>query len=67
MARTRFNSTYRQDARLIQSSSVAVTPTVTVTKGAIDGTTTVNTVNVGAGTGGIVQNGNGTTGTLTIV
>ena len=39
---------------------------MTVTTGTLDGTTTVNTVEVTAGTGGIIANGNGTTSAFTI-
>jgi len=49
-------------AKLIQTSSAAVTPTITLTTGTLDGTGTISTVNVGAGTGGIITNGNGTAG-----
>ena len=50
----------------MQTSSVAVTPTVTVTTGTLDGTGTINTAIVGDGTGGIVTNGNGGTAGLTV-
>ena len=53
-------------AKFAQSSSTAVSVPVTVTTGTLDGTTTVNTVVVTAGTGGIIANGNGTTNALTI-
>ncbi|MGA2063193.1 MAG: autotransporter-associated beta strand repeat-containing protein, partial [Thermoguttaceae bacterium] len=53
-------------AKFVQSSSVPVSAPVTVTTGTLDGTTTVNTVVVTAGTGGIVSNGDGTTNPLTI-
>ncbi len=59
-------------AQFLQASSVAVTPTVTLTQGTLTGSGTVNTVNVGASTGGIVSNNNGvsgaalTIGTLTL-
>ncbi len=49
-------------AKLIQGSSVGITPTVTLTNGTLDGVGSVSTVNVGAATGGIVANGNGTPG-----
>ncbi len=49
-------------AKLLQTSSEAATPVVTLTQGTLDGTGTLSTVNVGAGTGGIVTNGNGTLG-----
>jgi autotransporter-associated beta strand protein len=54
-------------AKLLQSSvAPAITPTVTVTNGLLDGNGTVNSVIVGNGTGGGVTNGNGGTGVLTI-
>ncbi len=53
-------------ARFIAAGSVAVTPTVTVLQGAVDGTGTINTVNVADSASAAVQNGNGTSSTLTI-
>ena len=53
-------------ARFVLAGTVASTPAVTVTTGAVDGTGTVGPVTVGAGTGGVVTNGNGLTGTLTL-
>jgi fibronectin-binding autotransporter adhesin len=53
-------------AKLLQLSSVASTPAVTVTNGAIDGTGRLGAVTVGNGTGGIVDDGNGSSGTLTV-
>lgn len=50
------------NARFLQNSSVAVTPTVTLTNGTLTGNGTVSTVNVGAGTGGIISNNNGVAG-----
>jgi autotransporter-associated beta strand protein len=50
------------NTRFLQNSSVAVTPTVTLTNGTLTGNGTVNTVNVGAGTGGIISNNNGVAG-----
>ena len=50
-------------AKFLQTSSTAVLPTVTLTNGTLDGTGTVNTVNVGNGTGGVIANGNGAAGT----
>ena len=47
---------------MLQSGSVAVSPTVTLTQGTLTGSGTVNTVNVGAGTGGIISNNNGAGG-----
>lgn len=49
-------------AKLLQASSVALTPTVTLTQGTVTGSGTVNTVNVGDGTGGIISNNNGAAG-----
>ncbi|QOV90651.1 autotransporter-associated beta strand repeat-containing protein [Humisphaera borealis] len=49
-------------AKLLQTSSVAVSPVVTLTQGTLTGSGTVNTVNVGAGTGGIISNNNGVAG-----
>jgi autotransporter-associated beta strand protein len=46
-------------AKLLQTSSAAVSPTVTLTQGTLTGNGTVNTVIVGAGTGGIVSNNDG--------
>lgn len=48
--------------KFLQNSSVAVSPTVTLTTGTVTGNGTVNTVNVGAGTGGIISNNNGVAG-----
>ncbi|PAW75197.1 MAG: hypothetical protein B9S38_02215 [Verrucomicrobiia bacterium Tous-C4TDCM] len=54
-------------AKLLQASSVAATPTVTLTQGTLTGSGTINTVNVGAAAGGIISNNNGAAGaTLTI-
>ncbi len=52
--------------KFLQLSSAAITPTVTLTNGTLDGTGTANTVNVGNSTGGIINNGNGSTSQLTI-
>ncbi len=49
-------------AKLNASGSAAVTKTVTLTKGTLTGSGTVNTVNVGAGTGGIISNNDGVAG-----
>lgn len=50
----------------MQDSSVAVTPTVTLTQGTVDGTGTINTVNAAAGT--ITQNiDNALSGTAALV
>jgi hypothetical protein len=53
-------------ADFVQTSSVAVAPTVTLTQGTLDGTTVVNTVNVANSSGTLVTAGNGGAGTLTI-
>jgi autotransporter-associated beta strand protein len=58
-------------AKLLHTSSTAITPVVTVTQGTLTGSGTVDTVNVGDATGGIVSNNDGlegaalTIGTLT--
>ena len=49
-------------AKFLQTSTVAVSPTVTLTQGTLTGSGTVNTVNVGNGTGGIISNNNGVAG-----
>jgi autotransporter-associated beta strand protein len=49
-------------ATLLQNSTVAATTPVTLTQGTVTGSGTLNTVNVGAGTGGIVTNNNGVAG-----
>lgn len=50
-------------AKLVQANTVtAITPTVTLTEGTLTGSGTVNTVNVGNATGGIVSNNNGVAG-----
>ena len=49
-------------AKLLQTSSTAISPTVTLTQGTLTGSGTVNTVNVGDATGGIVSNNNGVAG-----
>lgn len=49
-------------AKLNASSSAAVSPVVTLTQGTLTGSGTVNTVNVGAGTGGIITNNDGVAG-----
>jgi hypothetical protein len=53
-------------AKLLQISNVAVVPTVTLTQGTLDGTKTVNTVNVADSSGAIITAGNGGAGILTI-
>lgn len=49
-------------SKFLQTSSVAVSPLVTLTNGTLTGNGTVNTVNVGDATGGIVSNNNGVAG-----
>jgi autotransporter-associated beta strand protein len=50
-------------AKLLQANTVtAITPTVTLSQGTLTGSGTVNTVNVGNATGGIVSNNNGVAG-----
>ena len=53
-------------AKFLQTGSVASTPTITLTDGTLDGTGAVGAVTVGAGTGGIIANGNGSATALTI-
>jgi fibronectin-binding autotransporter adhesin len=53
------------DAKLVQLSSVASAPAITLTQGTLDGTGTVGAVNVGGGGAAILANGNGSTSTLT--
>ena len=53
-------------AKFLQLSSAASTPAITLTQGTLDGTGTVGSVSVGAGTGGVIANGNGTAATLTL-
>lgn len=50
-------------AKLLQANTVtAISPTVTLTEGTLTGSGTVNTVNVGNATGGIISNNNGVAG-----
>jgi autotransporter-associated beta strand protein len=49
-------------AKLLHTASSAISPVVTVTQGTITGSGTVNTVNVEAGTGGIISNNDGVAG-----
>ncbi len=49
-------------AKLLQTSSTAISPVVTLTQGTLTGSGTLNTVNVGAGTGGVISNNNGVAG-----
>jgi autotransporter-associated beta strand protein len=53
-------------AKFVSTSSVAVTPAVTVTSGGVDGTGTIGTVNVASGASNFVANGNGSTAALTV-
>ncbi len=53
-------------AKFLQTSTTAATPAATVTQGTLDGTGVVGATTVGAGTGGIVANGNGGSGALTL-
>lgn len=53
-------------AEFIQTGSVAVTPNVTLTRGTLDGTATLTTVNVANSSNTLVTAGNGGAGTLTI-
>lgn len=53
-------------AKLLQASATAISTPVTLTNGTLGGNNTVNTVTVGAGTGGIVSNGLGGTDTSTL-
>ena len=53
-------------AKFLQLSSVASTPSITLTQGTLDGTGSVGAVTVGAATGGIVANGNGSISPLTL-
>jgi autotransporter-associated beta strand protein len=46
-------------AKLLQSSSTAISPTVTLTNGTLTGSGAVNAVNVGNATGGIISNNDG--------
>ncbi|MEY3898098.1 MAG: hypothetical protein RLZZ214_3619, partial [Verrucomicrobiota bacterium] len=49
-------------ATLLHTGSTAISPVVTLTNGTLTGSGTVNSVNVGAGTGGIITNNNGASG-----
>jgi autotransporter-associated beta strand protein len=49
-------------AKLLQTSSTAMVPTVTLTQGTLTGSGTVNTVNVADDAGNIVSNNNGVAG-----
>lgn len=50
------------NAKLNASGATAVAPVVTLTQGTLTGSGSLGTVNVGAGTGGIISNNNGTSG-----
>ncbi len=52
--------------RLLQTSSVAISPAVALSSGTLDGTTTVNTVNVANSLAAVVTHGNGGTTPITI-
>ncbi|OYV06756.1 MAG: hypothetical protein CFE26_04605, partial [Verrucomicrobiales bacterium VVV1] len=54
------------NAKLLQNSSTAVTPVVTLTQGTLDGIGTIDTVDVGNSASNILTAGNGGVGTLTI-
>ncbi len=54
------------NAEFVQNSSVATTPTLTLTQGGIDGTGVLGQVNVADAAGNFIRNGYGTTSTLTI-
>jgi len=53
-------------AKLLQTSSVASTPAITLTQGTVDGTGTLGAVTVANSAGNVIQNGNGGTATLTL-
>jgi autotransporter-associated beta strand protein len=54
-------------AKFLHTGATAVSSAVTLTQGTLTGSGTVNTVNVGAGTGGIISNNDGVAGSaLTI-
>jgi len=52
-------------AEIIQTSSITLSPPITLTRGTVDGIGAVGTIIVGNGTGGIITNGDGSNGTLT--
>ena len=54
------------NAKYLQTSSTASTRTIALTQGTVGGTGTIGTVNVGAGTGGIIANGNSSSTALAI-
>jgi fibronectin-binding autotransporter adhesin len=47
--------------KLVQTSTTAVSPTVTLTSGTLDGTTTINSVNVANSINAVLTHGNSTT------
>ena len=49
-------------AKLLQTSSAAIAPSVSLTQGILTGNGTADTVNVGAGTGAVVSNNDGVVG-----
>ena len=49
-------------AKLLHTSSTAITPAVTLTSGTVDGTGTITTVNVAGLSTNVIANGNGTAG-----
>jgi autotransporter-associated beta strand protein len=53
-------------AKLVQTSSVAGTPGITLTQGTVDGTGSLGAVTVANLAANVVQNGNGGTSTLTL-
>jgi autotransporter-associated beta strand protein len=53
-------------AKFVQNGTTTVTPAIILTQGTLDGTTRVGGVTVGDNTGGVVTNGDGGDGTLTI-
>jgi fibronectin-binding autotransporter adhesin len=53
-------------ASFVQTSTVPSTPTITITQGTLDGTTTVGNVNVANSVNAILTAGNGGAGTLTM-
>ncbi|HYO09377.1 MAG TPA: autotransporter-associated beta strand repeat-containing protein, partial [Tepidisphaeraceae bacterium] len=52
--------------KFVQTSSVAVSPAVTLTNGTVDGTGTINSLTVANAAGNTIANGAGTTGALTV-
>ena len=54
------------DAKYIHTSSVASSRTITLTRGTVDGTGSLGTVNVADTSAAVLSNGNGGTGALTL-